>query len=80
MNKTSEGFISQIIGPVVDVSFEHNQALPNIHDALKVVKEDGSFVMLEVQQDIGENTIRSIAMDSTDGLSRGMKVINIGQF
>jgi F-type H+-transporting ATPase subunit beta len=78
MNKTSEGFISQIIGPVVDVSFEHNQALPNIHDALKVVKEDGSFVMLEVQQDIGENTIRSIAMDSTDGLSRGMKVINIG--
>lgn len=79
MSKTSEGFISQVIGPVVDVSFEQDQILPNIHDALKIVKEDGSWIMLETQQDIGENTVRSVAMDSTDGLHRGMKVINIGR-
>jgi len=79
MSKTSEGFVSQVIGPVVDVSFEQDQILPNIHDALKIVKEDGSWIMLETQQDIGENTVRSVAMDSTDGLHRGMKVINIGR-
>ncbi len=79
MSNTSEGFVSQVIGPVVDVSFEQDQILPNIHDALKIVKEDGSWIMLETQQDIGENTVRSVAMDSTDGLHRGMKVINIGR-
>ena len=79
MSKTSEGFVSQVIGPVVDVSFEQDQSLPNIHDALKIVKEDGSWIMLETQQDIGENTVRTVAMDSTDGLHRGMKVINIGR-
>jgi F-type H+/Na+-transporting ATPase subunit beta len=78
MSKKSEGFISQVIGPVVDVSFEQDQPLPNIHDALEVTKSDGQLLVLEAQQDIGENTIRAVAMDSTDGLSRGMKVINTG--
>ncbi len=78
MNKKSEGFISQVIGPVVDVSFEQDQPLPNIHDALEITKNDGQLLVLEAQQDIGENTIRAVAMDSTDGLSRGMKVINTG--
>jgi F-type H+/Na+-transporting ATPase subunit beta len=78
MSKKSEGFISQVIGPVVDVSFEQDQPLPNIHDALEVTKNDGQLVVLEAQQDIGENTIRTVAMDSTDGLYRGMMVVNTG--
>jgi F-type H+-transporting ATPase subunit beta len=79
MSKKSEGFIVQIIGPVVDVSFNQDQILPNIHDALEVTKNDGTVVVLETQQDIGENTMRTVAMDSTDGLRRGMIVTNTGQ-
>ena len=70
--------ISQVIGPVIDVTFDQGQTLPNIFDALEVVRPDGQVVVLETQQDIGESTIRSIAMDSTDGLRRGMKVTNTG--
>jgi F-type H+/Na+-transporting ATPase subunit beta len=79
MSKNSVGFISQVIGPVVDVSFEQDQPLPNVHDSLEITKSDGHLVVLEAQQDIGENTIRTVAMDSTDGLYRGMKVINTGR-
>jgi len=68
------GKISQIIGPVIDVSFDENSPLPNIYDALEVKNELGNVIVLECQQDIGENTIRTVAMDSTDGLSRGMEV------
>lgn len=78
MEKTSKGYISQIIGAVVDVSFENENDIPNIYDALEVKKGDGSKLVLECQQDIGENTVRTIAMDSTDGLQRGMKVIATG--
>ncbi|MDR0790156.1 MAG: F0F1 ATP synthase subunit beta [Bacteroidales bacterium] len=73
------GFISQIIGAVIDVTFHNEEALPNIHDALKVKKDDGNFLILEVQQDIGENTVRTIAMDSTDGLRRGLEVENLNE-
>ena len=73
MSKKSEGVISQIIGPVVDVTFEKGNSLPDIFDALEVTREDGHKIVFETQQDIGENTIRSVAMDSTDGLRRGMK-------
>jgi len=72
------GKISQIIGPVIDVTFDENVPLPNIYDALEVTNEQGNVIVLECQQDIGENTIRSVAMDSTDGLSRGMKVVSTG--
>lgn len=72
------GKISQIIGPVIDVSFDENVPLPNIYDALEVTNEQGTVIVLECQQDIGENTIRSVAMDSTDGLSRGMEVVSTG--
>ena len=72
------GKISQIIGPVIDVSFDENVPLPNIYDALEVTNEHGNVIVLECQQDIGENTIRSVAMDSTDGLSRGMEVVSTG--
>ncbi len=72
------GKISQIIGPVIDVSFDENVPLPNIYDALEVTNEQGTVIVLECQQDIGENTIRTVAMDSTDGLSRGMQVVSTG--
>jgi len=73
------GKIIQVIGPVVDVSFEtEGSELPNILDALEVTREDGNKLILECEQHIGENTVRTIAMDSTDGLSRGLKVISTG--
>ncbi|MBO5963107.1 MAG: F0F1 ATP synthase subunit beta, partial [Bacteroidales bacterium] len=78
-NIISRGKISQIIGAVIDVSFPTDQTLPNIYDALRVVKADGSELILECQQDIGENTVRTIAMDSTDGLQRGLVVENLGK-
>jgi len=73
------GKIAQIIGPVIDVTFDHEEDLPNIYDALEVTNPDGDIIVLECQQDIGENTIRSVAMDSTDGLRRGMDVVNTGK-
>ncbi len=74
------GKIVQIVGPVVDVSFEQEgSSLPSIYDALEVKRPDGQVVVLETQQHIGENTVRTIAMDSTDGLSRGTDVIATGK-
>ena len=67
MNK---GKISQIIGPVVDVEFNEGE-LPAIYNAVKVKREEGGDLVLEVQQHLGENIVRSVAMDSTDGLVRG---------
>ena len=77
------GHISQVIGPVVDVSFDKESTtgplhLPRIHEALKVTRADGRHLTLEVQQHIGEDTVRTVAMDRTDGLSRGMKVFPTG--
>jgi len=66
--------IAQIIGPVVDVAFDENTKLPDIYDALEVINKDGNAIVLECQYDIGENKVRTIAMDSTDGLRRGMDV------
>ena len=69
------GSITQVIGPVVDVYFEEGgDKLPKIHDALEVIRPNGQKLIIECQQHTGENTIRTIAMDSTDGLVRGMKV------
>ena len=78
------GHISQIIGPVVDVHFERSEksdsdSLPSIHDALKIHRANGRTLIVEVQQHIGEDTVRTIAMDSTDGLQRGMKVVSTGR-
>ena len=71
------------IGPVVDVYFEGKDIdtellLPSIHDALEIKRQNGKTLIVEVQQHIGENTVRTVAMDSTDGLQRGMKVIPLG--
>ena len=71
-----KGNISQIIGPVVDVHFEiaGSEQLPAIHEALTILRADGRTLVVEVQQHIGEDTVRTVAMDSTDGLQRGMPV------
>jgi len=72
------GRITQIIGPVIDVSFNNDKNLPNILDSLEIRRESGQVIVLEVQQHIGEDTVRTIAMDASDGLSRGMEVIATG--
>jgi len=69
------GEIVQVIGPVVDVSFEKTGSkLPEIYESLEIIKDDGSLLIVETEQHIGESTVRTIAMDTTDGLERGMKV------
>lgn len=78
MAQKSSGRIAQIIGPVIDVVFDSSDHLPNIYDALEVKSDAGDVIVLECQQDIGENTIRTVAMDSTDGLRRGMEVTSTG--
>jgi F-type H+-transporting ATPase subunit beta len=73
------GKITQVIGPVVDVSFsEAGSKVPNILDSLEVTKTDGTRVVLECQQHLGEDRVRTIAMDGTEGLVRGMKVTDTG--
>ena len=77
-----KGYVSQVIGPVVDVRFEGEQdqptMLPRIHDAMALSRPDGKRLIVEVQQHIGENTVRTVAMDTTDGLRRGMEAIALG--
>jgi len=73
------GEIIQVIGPVVDVSFDREGGIfPAINDALEVIREGKDNLIIECQQHLGENTIRCIAMDSTDGLRRGLKVTALG--
>ncbi len=76
------GHISQIIGPVVDVFFDlkgnEEKKLPAIHDALSIDRGNGKELIVEIQQHIGENTVRTVAMDSTDGLRRGLKAVAVG--
>ncbi len=74
----NKGKIAQIIGPVVDVSFKTEAELPKIYDSLEITRNDGSVLVLEVQQHIGEDIVRCVAMDSTDGLARGHEVIATG--
>ena len=74
LNK-NEGLITQIIGPVIDVEFQQGE-LPEIYNALKITCDDGHVVIAEVQQMLGSNRVRTVAMSSTDGLKRGMKVEN----
>ncbi len=74
------GTIKQIIGPVVDVSFAGaNSKIPDILNALEITRPGGEKVILEVQQHLGEDSIRAVAMDSTDGLMRGMDVVDTGK-
>lgn len=74
-----KGNIVQVIGPVIDVRFDAGQGdLPNILDSLEVVKPSGERVVLECQQHVGEDTVRTIAMDSSEGLQRGLEVVATG--
>lgn len=77
----SSGKIVQVIGPVVDVEFSLDQSLPDINNALVVYKNDEnkSKVVLEAALELGDGVIRTIAMESTDGLQRGMEVIDTGK-
>jgi len=77
MKQTNTGHITQIISVVVDVKFDG--AIPNIYNALKVKKNDGTELILEVEQLLGEGTVRTIAMSTTDGLSRGAEVEDTGK-
>ena len=77
------GHISQIIGPVIDVFFDTKgldaeKVLPKIYDALKVKRPNGEEMIIEVQQHIGEDTVRCVAMDNTDGLQRGIEAVPLG--
>ena len=72
------GKVAQIIGPVVDVAFESGSELPKIYDSLEITNADGTLLVLEVQSHIGENMVRTISMDSTDGLSRGVDAVATG--
>ena len=72
------GHIVQIIGPVLDVAFEEGH-LPQIYEALRIARDDKSELVAEVQQHLGNNWVRAVAMDTSDGLRRGMKVLATGQ-
>ena len=77
------GHISQIIGPVIDVFFDTKgenpeKVLPKIYDALRVKRPNGQDLIIEVQQHIGEDTVRCVAMDNTEGLQRGLEVVPTG--
>ncbi|MDX1943634.1 MAG: F0F1 ATP synthase subunit beta [Saprospiraceae bacterium] len=74
------GYVKQVIGPVVDVSFEgENSKLPEIFSALEIKRANGELLVLEVQQHLGEDSVRAVAMDSTDGLSRGTEAVDTGE-
>ena len=74
----SEGEIVQVIGPVVDVKFPIDKNLPDINNALRVIKSEDESIVLEVTLELGDGVLRTIAMESTDGLRRGMKVEDTG--
>ena len=73
------GKIKQIIGPVVDVYFASGNKLPEIYNALELTRENGDKLIMEVQQHLGEDSVRCVAMDGTEGLVRGMDVVDTGK-
>jgi F-type H+-transporting ATPase subunit beta len=74
---TNKGYVTQIIGPVLDIAFPSG-TLPAIYTALKIVQEDESIIIVEVQQLLGDRKVRAVSMRSTDGLKRGVEVIDLG--
>jgi F-type H+-transporting ATPase subunit beta len=73
----NKGFVTQIIGPVLDIAFTDGN-LPPIYSALKIDLEDGTSTIVEVQQLLGDNKVRAVSMRSTDGLKRGVEVVDLG--
>ena len=76
-NNLNKGFVTQIIGPVLDIEF-NSGSLPPIYSAIEITLEDGSTTICEVQQLLGDNKIRAVSMRSTDGLKRGSEAIDLG--
>ena len=74
---TSAGSVTQIIGPVLDIEFPSGQ-LPKVYNAINVTSEDGSVIVCEVQQLLGDNKVRAVSMSSTDGLKRGVEAVDTG--
>ena len=75
----SVGKIKQVIGAVVDVHFPNDNVLPDIYNALEITKANGDKLILEVQQHLGEDSVRTIAMEGTEGLVRGIPVVDTGR-
>src|SRR5438552_16049346 len=75
---TRPGKIVQIIGPVVDVEFEAGH-LPQIYNALRITTDANEDIVAEVEQHLGENRVRAVAMKPTDGLRRGMHAVDLGE-
>ena len=73
----NKGYVTQIIGPVLDIQFPSG-SLPPIYNAIKIILEDGSENIVEVQQLLGDNKVRAVAMRSTDGLKRGVEAVDLG--
>ena len=73
----NKGYVTQIIGPVLDIAFPDGK-LPPIYSALEIKLEDGSVTIVEVQQLLGDNKVRAVSMRSTDGLKRGVEVVDLG--
>ncbi|GGH79696.1 F-type H+-transporting ATPase subunit beta [Filimonas zeae] len=76
---SNKGKIKQVIGAVVDVHFDNDASLPEIYNALEITRPSGEKLVLEVQQHLGEDSVRTIAMDGTEGLVRGMEVVDTGK-
>lgn len=79
MTEEAKGRVAQILGNVVDVEFSNEEYLPDIFDALRVPRENDEDLILEVQMHLGNNTVRAVAMDTTDGLQRGLPAYNTNQ-
>ena len=77
MSELNKGYITQIIGPVLDLQFSEGK-LPPIYNAIEIELEDGTSTIVEVQQLLGDNKIRAVSMRSTDGLRRGMEAVDLG--
>jgi len=75
--KLNKGFVNQIIGPVLDITFP-GDCLPPIYSAIKIELKDKSSTIVEVQQLLGDNRVRAVSMRSTDGLKRGVEAIDLG--
>ena len=74
------GRVKQVIGPVIDVSFSgEGSTIPDILNALEIKKSNGEILIMEVQKHLGEDSVRAISMDSTDGLTRGVEVLDTGK-
>ena len=71
------GKVVQVIGPVVDIKFA-NDELPNIFNAIHIKMDDGKILVCEVEQHVGDDIVRTIAMEATEGLRRGVEAVDTG--